>query len=82
MAKHAEGKKNKISRKEELVVFFFFQNVLYKVDRHQTKPQRSGRGPLRQWEGETKWERGRGGAQIKDHVERNYNRIIEVVCEG
>lgn len=81
VAKHAEGKKNKISRKEELVIFFFFQNVLYKVDRHQTKPQRSGRGPLRRWEGQTKWERGQG-AQIKDHVERNYNRMIEVVCEG
>lgn len=74
--------KNKISRKEELVVFFFFfQNVLYKVDRHQTKPQRRAEDPY--GDGKEKPSgRGERGAQIKDHDERNYNRMTEVVCEG
>jgi len=35
--------KAKISRNEQLIVIF--EVVLYKVDRYQTKPQRSDRGP-------------------------------------
>lgn len=64
--KKTKQKKNwgrEISRKEELVVFFFFKDVLYKADHHQTKPQHSGRGPQQQREGETKglgWVEGGG----------------------
>lgn len=36
---HFEGK----NKNEQLIIIF--EVVLYKVDRHQTKPQRSGRGP-------------------------------------
>jgi len=56
--------KAKISRNEQLIIIF--EVVLYKVDRYQTKPQRSDRGPRselqqnspkQQWKRETK----RGG---------------------
>lgn len=47
----------------------FLKDVLYKADRHQTKPQHSGRGPQQQGEGETKgvegggWVTGGGGGR-------------------